>query len=205
MISDFVPVTVIFSPLRTAAPSSPPRPGARSTTLPFWRYRLRTSPPGPALKARIREVWVTTGSCENAGGAAGVFSGAPAGGIGGAGGGLCANATEPKASPRAVTSLTVAMRAGDGMFIGDTSACTEASGLPFTESAKNRRIHAFLLFESSGIHCGSTAIRSTGVRIADRLDWPPHPRSAPDLSRSRQYRASSGLEAQLHTILAWSS
>ena len=35
LISDFVPVTVIRSPLRTAAPSCPPRAGVRSTTLPF--------------------------------------------------------------------------------------------------------------------------------------------------------------------------
>lgn len=35
LISDCVPVTVIFSPLRTAEPSCPPRTGATSTTLPF--------------------------------------------------------------------------------------------------------------------------------------------------------------------------
>jgi hypothetical protein len=36
-ISDSVPVTVIFAPLRIAGPSWPPRPGVTSMTLPFWR------------------------------------------------------------------------------------------------------------------------------------------------------------------------
>jgi hypothetical protein len=152
----------------------------------------------------MREDLVTTGSGEDAGGATGIFGGAPVGEIGGAGRGLCANATEPNASPRAATSPTVVMRRRDGMFIGDTSACTEASGLPFIESAKPL-ISTHFFSWIIGTVCGPTAIRSTGVRIADRLDWPPHPRSASDLTRSRQYQACSPLEAQLHTILAWSA
>jgi hypothetical protein len=113
LISDFVPVTVILWPLRTAGPSCPPSPGPRSTTLPFWRYKLRTSPPGPALKARTREDWVTVGSCCEVSAVA--ASGGTAGGAGGVGTGLCANATEPSASPSAVIFRE------DGMFIGYTS------------------------------------------------------------------------------------
>jgi hypothetical protein len=117
VISDFVPVTVIMSPFRTAGPSCPPRAGVRSTTLPFWRYRLRTSPPGPGLKARTREDSVTMGSREFVpAGTAGILRSPSAGGVGGAGGGLCANAAELNASPRA------ASRREDGMCIGNTSA-----------------------------------------------------------------------------------
>jgi hypothetical protein len=51
-------------------------------------------------------------------GATGVLTVAPAGGGQGAGGGLCANATELSASPIAVTCRE------DGMFIANTS-CPE--------------------------------------------------------------------------------
>jgi hypothetical protein len=37
LISDCVPVTVIFAPLRTAGPSWPPIPGVTLMTLPFCR------------------------------------------------------------------------------------------------------------------------------------------------------------------------
>jgi hypothetical protein len=41
------------------------------------------------------------------------------------------------------------MRREDGMFIGDTSASTEASGVPFVETARIRHIGAFPLPDSS--------------------------------------------------------
>lgn len=127
MISDFVPITVIFSPFRTAGPSCPPIPGARSTTLPFWRYKLRTSPPGSALKARTREDCVTTGNCCGVDAGAAAVSGETAGGVDGAGVGLCANATELSAIPRAVSFRE------DGMYIGNTSIRHRASRVPFLQ------------------------------------------------------------------------
>jgi hypothetical protein len=58
------------------------------------------------------------------------------------------------------------MRSEDGMFIGDTSACTKASGLPFLETAESL-ISALFASGIVGTRVGPTAIRSTCVRIAD--------------------------------------
>ena len=128
-ISDFVPVTVIFSPLRTAVAICPPSPGDRSTTLPFCRYRLRASPPVPALKARTREDWVTTGSSKPGESAVGALGGAM-GDVGAAGAGPCANATELNAIPRAVIFRK------DGVCIDNTSTRCRASRVPFLETAE---------------------------------------------------------------------
>jgi hypothetical protein len=124
-----MPVTVIFSPLRTAGPTCPPRTGARSTTLPFWRYRLRTSPLGPTLKARTREDWVTTGSFEVGAGAVTPLCGT-AGCAGGSGAGVCAKATELNTTPRAVICRE------DRVCIGNTSARSKASRMPFLGTAE---------------------------------------------------------------------
>lgn len=53
-----------------------------------------------------------------------------AGGVGGAGAGLCANATELNASARVVILRE------DGMCIGNTSTRHKASGMPFLETAE---------------------------------------------------------------------
>ena len=126
LISNFVPVTVTCLPLRIAWPTCPARSGARSTTSPFWRYRLRTSPPGPALKARTRDVWVTMESRW----ADDSEAGGTRGGVGGAGTGLCANAAEHNTSP------SVVIFREDGMCMGNTSACSKASRVPFRPTAK---------------------------------------------------------------------
>jgi len=91
----------------------------------------------------MRDDWVTTGSCIDALGAAGIGAWV-AGGLGGvARGEFCAKATELNARPRAV------MRTEDAMFIGDTSACGKASGLPFIETAKFFNSRAFADLDAS--------------------------------------------------------
>ena len=61
------------------------------------------------------------------------------------------------------------------MFIGDTSACTKASGLPFVATAKILDIRAFSHSGIIATRFGLTAIRSRCVRIADELAWPRIP------------------------------
>jgi hypothetical protein len=80
------------------------------------------------LKARTREDSVTVDTCGGVG--EGAVAGGIAEGVGGAGVGLCANATELNASPRAVIFR------GDGMCIGNTSTCHRATGLPFLEATE---------------------------------------------------------------------
>jgi hypothetical protein len=79
------------------------------------------------IKARTREDSVTMESCGGIG--ADAAAGEPAGGGGGAGDGLCANATELNTSPSAVSFR-------DGICIGNTSTAHKASGMPFLEIAK---------------------------------------------------------------------
>ena len=67
------------------------------------------------------------GSCEAAAGATRRLGGPSAGGVGGVGGGVWANAAEVSASPRAVIRMEA------GIFIDDTSARSKASGVPFIE------------------------------------------------------------------------
>jgi len=58
------------------------------------------------------------------------------------------------------------------MFIGDTSALSKASGLPFIETVKSPQLISMISIfcsESISIALGPTAIRSGCVRIADRL------------------------------------
>jgi hypothetical protein len=61
-------------------------------------------------------------------GVIGVLAVAPTGGGGDGGGGLCANAIEPSATPIAATL------GEHGMFIGNTSCRSKATGLPFEET-----------------------------------------------------------------------
>lgn len=89
-------------------------------------------------------------------------SGGTAGGVGGAGAGLCANATELNASPRAVIFRE------DGMCIGNTSARHSASRVPFLETAEvlqSPHIEGIGDFPKS---LDPTAIRSLAVWIAYR-------------------------------------
>jgi hypothetical protein len=69
------------------------------------------------------------GSCGVGEGAASALGGTT-GGVKGAGAGLCANATELSASPRVVICRE------DGTYIGNTSARSNASRMPFFEAAE---------------------------------------------------------------------
>jgi hypothetical protein len=87
------------------------------------------------------------------------------------------------------------------MFIGDTSACIKASGLPFIETAKIPIYGHFLVRDHRNqirtdrnplnlcADCGQ-------VRLA------PHPDRRLLSLKSRRHQPCSPLEAQLHTILA---
>jgi hypothetical protein len=108
------------------------------------------------------------GSCDDAPGAGGIGAGESGALGGGAVGGLCAKATELTANPRVV------MRREDGIFIGDTSARSNAGAVPFFETAKVLRLPHVFRFGSVGNAFGPTAIRSACVRIADRTQWYLH-------------------------------
>ena len=58
------------------------------------------------------------------------------------------------------------------MFIGDTSASSKATGLPFVETSQIPSIAVFLL-ELGRASRSLTAIRSACVRIAYRLGLSP--------------------------------
>jgi hypothetical protein len=80
------------------------------------------------------------GSCEAAAGATRRLGGPSAGGVGGVGGGVWANAAEVSASPRAVIRMEA------GIFIDGTSARSKASGVPFieiTEVLQSQRLCGF--------------------------------------------------------------
>jgi hypothetical protein len=88
LMSERTPVTVVRAPFCAATASCTPRPGATSTTLPLLKYKLRISPPGPRLKARIRDDCVTVGPCTTAKADAGA-------------GGVCAKADVTNSTPEA--------------------------------------------------------------------------------------------------------
>src|ERR1700679_2927451 len=100
------------------------------------------------------------GTCEVAAGATGRLCGASAGGVGGVGGEVWANATEVSASPRAM------IRREAGMFIGDTSARHKANGVPFIENHQNPSIAASLRLRDTNSIFTLSAIPSAYVRIA---------------------------------------
>jgi hypothetical protein len=96
-------------------------------------------------------------------GAIGALAVAPAGGGGGAEGGLCANATEPSA-----TRIAATLRE-DGMFIGNTSCRSKATGSPFEETNEALQSPRFHGHRKGSSRRPVTAIRSGCEWIAYSL------------------------------------